>query len=870
MKTLKLASPVESFYFEIPNYGLDHLTGAIVDVHVNLDFNQDIGAPDPKAYPEFVSIANFIQEYLVSYPNETDSWEVANKNLVTALLTRTIPTSFGVEYNLKQLVEALTVELIVHPGSSLIDYPRESVIIGFPDPENGGNELYQSFSFSIPNYGIDHQDGAILDLHVDLDFKEDIAIDDPSEVPDFVAIVNTIKQFLLAYPNKDDYWEVLNKNLVESLMTQAILSGSGAQYNLNQLVEFMAVTLDVQPGSSLVKYPRSSAVTAEPDSSGINYDQFFSFQIPAYGLDHQDGAIVNLTVDLDFKNNIGITNPNDFPEFVSIVNFIQSYLVSYPNENDFWEILNKNLVNTLLTQAIPTTFGVEYNLSQLVDTLTVTLDVEQGSSLVNYPRSSKVVGVPIFGLVGFDQSFSFSILDYGLDHQNGAIIDLFVELDFKADIAATNPFDYPEFVSIVNFIKNYLVTYPNETDFWEILNKNLVDALLTETIPTTFGAEYRLRELVDSITVDLDVKSGSSLVNYPRSSSVYQSVYVAGELTPIAADILAISNGDSAGDPTLEISIASSSGNSIYEFAVFTVDDAQGSIDGLPPGAAGYAQAAVGRAQTIFSTLANLPSGYDPKSMGRSMQFSNGDKLRFLLVKNNTLDSLRRGDISSSDLLFADPSTLTMSEAGSGNLRLAWKEANGSSSDFNELVVNLQASDTEMPLGTNRQAQREGEVLDFSSISATSTVQASFAVTREAAYNNYVGFYRVSNSQGSILDPITGASFNPGDAGYTQAAVRNRIAGIDLRTPNQATTRLEGVFQGGEILAPFIVVNGTPEQLLDANPNNDPTVYFPYLNANADRRDHIRLLASNTFGFEDMPGGGDFDFNDIIIQVMAS
>jgi len=68
--------------------------------------------------------------------------------------------------------------------------------------------------------------------------------------------------------------------------------------------------------------------------------------------------------------------------------------------------------------------------------------------------------------------FGFRIPNYGLDHQGGAIVDLFVDLDFKDDVDKTDPYAYPEFVSVANFVKNYLTTYPNETDFWEILNKN--------------------------------------------------------------------------------------------------------------------------------------------------------------------------------------------------------------------------------------------------------------------------------------------------------------------------------------------------------------------------------------------------------------
>ena len=43
-------------------------------------------------------------------------------------------------------------------------------------------------------------------------------------------------------------------------------------------------------------------------------------------------------------------------------------------------------------------------------------------------------------------------------------------------------------------------------------------------------------------------------------------------------------------------------------------------------------------------------------------------------------------------------------------------------------------------------------------------------------------------------------------------------------------------------------------------------VYFNYVGANPDKVDHVRLLGNNTFGFEDLFGGGDRDYNDIIVQ----
>ncbi|MBE9238001.1 DUF4114 domain-containing protein [Anabaena aphanizomenioides LEGE 00250] len=67
----------------------------------------------------------------------------------------------------------------------------------------------------------------------------------------------------------------------------------------------------------------------------------------------------------------------------------------------------------------------------------------------------------------------------------------------------------------------------------------------------------------------------------------------------------------------------------------------------------------------------------------------------------------------------------------------------------------------------------------------------------------------------------------------------------------------------------MIVVNGTLSQLLDNNTGNDPQVYFPYLGLN-NGVDHIRLLGNNIFGFEDLPGGGDLDYNDVMIRINFS
>ena len=250
------------------------------------------------------------------------------------------------------------------------------------------------------------------------------------------------------------------------------------------------------------------------------FEESWSFSFEDYAIEHQGEAVIDLTVSYDYVDGIGIEDPLEYPEFTQVYNFIDDYLVNYPNETDFWEILNKNLVDTLLTTSIPTEFGTEYNLSEVVDSLTVEIDVEPGSSGVDIPRSSIVTVVWSDGKTNFDESWSFSFEDYAIEHQGEAVIDLTVSYDYVEGIGTDDPFEYPEFTQIYNFIDNYLVTYPNETDFWEILNKNLVDTLLTTPIPTEFGIEYHLSEVVESLTVEIDVEPGSSGVDIPRSTTV--------------------------------------------------------------------------------------------------------------------------------------------------------------------------------------------------------------------------------------------------------------------------------------------------------------------------------------------------------------
>ena len=152
----------------------------------------------------------------------------------------------------------------------------------------------------------------------------------------------------------------------------------------------------------------------------------------------------------------------------------------------------------------------------------------------------------------------------------------------------------------------------------------------------------------------------------------------------------------------------------------------------------------------------------------------------------------------------------------------------------------------------------------------TSSVSANFFnIESNAGFDNSVGFYAVENEQGDVKDTVTGELISPDEVGYAEAALSQQVVG-DM---NRNTGIFEAEFQPGSILAPYIIANGTTEEWLETNPNNqrlgyaDPTAYFAYLGANPDGKDHVRLLGDNQFGFEDMYGGGDLDHDDITFEV---
>jgi hypothetical protein len=90
------------------------------------------------------------------------------------------------------------------------------------------------------------------------------------------------------------------------------------------------------------------AQTASPQipSQCLLHQEIFSFQVPTYAIQHMGGAILNIK--LTYRLSPEAIGKNDYPDFVPIVKEIDHYLTKYPNETDYWEIVNKNLAKHLI------------------------------------------------------------------------------------------------------------------------------------------------------------------------------------------------------------------------------------------------------------------------------------------------------------------------------------------------------------------------------------------------------------------------------------------------------------------------------------------------------------------------------------------
>lgn len=99
--------------------------------------------------------------------------------------------------------------------------------------------------------------------------------------------------------------------------------------------------------SMVMVYPQSStpAGNSSARASG-NAVEEFSFLIKDFQLDHQTEHH-NLNISLSYRYVANISKA-DYPDFRWLAKDVETFLTNYPNEDDYWEIVNKGVTSMLM------------------------------------------------------------------------------------------------------------------------------------------------------------------------------------------------------------------------------------------------------------------------------------------------------------------------------------------------------------------------------------------------------------------------------------------------------------------------------------------------------------------------------------------
>lgn len=293
----------------------------------------------------------------------------------------------------------------------------------------------------------------------------------------------------------------------------------------------------------------------------------------------------------------------------------------------------------------------------------------------------------------------------------------------------------------------------------------------------------------------------------------------------------------------------------INELGIVRLDE-NNAINGILPTQAGFQMAALTQREVIFSSLPDDEPLID-SLLTKSLSVGSGDRFLFYLTTQTGQTFFSMNNLNRDSLDHLQVS------GGNNRYQLAWEDEFGTENrDFNDLVVNIALEQRPSDLQhyiANTQVITEQALIDLRYLTGE-RVNATFSVYREANNDNTVGFYEIDEITGEIDDLL------PSERGYADALLQRRVTGLGLAVGDKQTATTNITLESGKLYAPFLLVNQTPDSF-----NGDlASLYIPFAAGNSDRISHIRLLSENTFGFEDIYGGGDFDFNDLIVRATFS
>jgi hypothetical protein len=181
------------------------------------------------------------------------------------------------------------------------------------------------WSVLVENYSVHHQGHNLLNIMVSCDYTNRSQVD----LPDASTVYHEIVQFLNHYPDNADYWEVVNRNLIEHI------------HQNHPALSSITVSLEVLANQT-EPYTRSTTATRHADGRILESWSFITAQV---AVSHQGEQMLNIQVDYMYRD--GISNA-EYPDFIPIYARISRFLSHYPKSNDSWETVNRNLADQIL------------------------------------------------------------------------------------------------------------------------------------------------------------------------------------------------------------------------------------------------------------------------------------------------------------------------------------------------------------------------------------------------------------------------------------------------------------------------------------------------------------------------------------------
>ena len=231
-------------------------------------------------------------------------------------------------------------------------------------------ETDQIVTFQLEDVFVSAQGGTVADATIIID-----QIDGLETFPDIVPVAEFVKDFLNNYDGENDFYQTISTNLSQALLEESSLEESSL--GLAGTLDDISVQLDRKPSGILPFQFISTATNTPPDTT----DQVVTINLQDILVPVQGGTVADATIIVDQKDGL-----ETFPDLIPLANFVEDYLETYPNPNDFYQNISQNLVQDILDEP-------SLGLSGTLDSISVELDRE-AAGIVPFSFSSQAIGEP--------------------------------------------------------------------------------------------------------------------------------------------------------------------------------------------------------------------------------------------------------------------------------------------------------------------------------------------------------------------------------------------------------------------------------------------------------------------------------------------